>query len=76
VIKSVNVADTRVASGRLTLPDKTEPEERSIERASGQHCEAVPGATGDIDPCAISTTLAPFRVPAAEDADFGLVGID
>jgi hypothetical protein len=68
-----NVAETLMASGGPTPGDKTEREARSIERVTGQHCEAVLGAPIAVDPYSISTYLGPRHVPAAVDADRGLI---
>jgi hypothetical protein len=71
-----NVAETPVASGGFTLRDKKEREERSIQRATCGHCEAVLGTPRAVDQHAISTPLGPCHVPAAVDADSGLIQVN
>jgi hypothetical protein len=57
-----NLTENMVASGSLTLRGKAEREERSIGRATGQHCEAVLRAPSAADPQAIGTYLGHCHV--------------
>jgi hypothetical protein len=69
-------AKSLVASGRHTPCDKTEREERSIERAFGQHCEGLLVPASAVDPDAIGTLFGPPHIGAPLDAHGGLMQID